>query len=168
MSKDFFVNTCENAPLRRSPNEQMGRVRRLADAEVGNVPADSLQRTSPETPANPPPLWARLGYTPSWKPHDPVLWEPRRTKIFWFLKMRLLPLPSAPTSPPLSIFHWMLHLWWWVRGDIPLKWGRAYSDWNAMTGDSNKSEGLNHTKTHLSSKTMRCPSIIKAGRPQEY
>lgn len=102
MSKDFFVNTCENARLRRSPNEQMGRAHRLADAEVGKVPADSLQRTSPETPANPRPLWARLGQTPPWKPRDPVLWEPRRTKIVWFLKMRLLPLLLPVLLSPLS------------------------------------------------------------------
>lgn len=31
MSKDFFVNTCENALLRRSPNEQMGE---FADSQT--------------------------------------------------------------------------------------------------------------------------------------
>lgn len=53
----------QECPAEKKPKWADGWVRTLKDVGVGKVPADSLQRTGPETPALPCPLWAGLGET---------------------------------------------------------------------------------------------------------
>lgn len=68
MSNFFFFFYCQHTrecPAKKEPKWADGWVHRLADAEVGEVPLGSLQRTGPETPLRP------QGCEPGWVQHTP-------------------------------------------------------------------------------------------------
>lgn len=95
MSEDFFVNTCKNALLRRSPSEQMGE---FADSQTLEL-EKSLVTVSKGQAQKPRPR-----SSPHSQPQlNLAVWRPGQAKLFSLLKMMLLPLLSAPLSS-VSLF----------------------------------------------------------------
>lgn len=119
----FIVNTGENAPLRRSPSEQMGE---FTDSQMLKLEKSlwAVSRGQAQKLRCAPRAVSQAGFNTPQKPDRilPVPWKRGQNEVFLILKMRL---HSAPTSPPcLPIVHLMSHLTFTlaelVGGDMPL------------------------------------------------
>lgn len=147
----------------------------LKDVGVGKVPADSLQRTGPETPALPCPLWAGLDEISlrepagCWPGLESRFLETRADKILFasYDDVPTSTFSSHPSPLHLSIFHSMSHHHFNLhpcrdRGHIPLWQVETYS--RPQSWNSDESGGHNYTQNHLSSKTMRFPQLHFASK----